>query len=197
MRRRAATAALATLAAGDALAHAPIAGAGPFLSGALHALSDPASLIALVLVGLWLARLGLENSRREAALMAAALAAGLVGALALRLPPAPDAVLLGAAVALGLVLALQLPLPPPAAWPLLGLMALLLGLALAAEDGTPTPALALAGSVAAALLVPAWVAVVAQQARAAWARIALRVMASWLSAAALLVLALQLFARRG
>lgn len=188
-------AALLALPAADALAHAPVAGAGPFLNGALHPLAEPAQLLSLLLAGLWLGQLRLQTCGREALLMALAFALGLAATHALGAPAAPDAVLLAPAAALGLTVALQLPLPRRAAWPLLALIALLVGVGTRIDmPSAGTSASALAGSACAAALLTAWVAVVAQQPQAAWARIALRVVASWLSAAALLVLALQLLA---
>ncbi|MEF7613252.1 HupE/UreJ family protein [Aquincola sp. MAHUQ-54] len=192
MSRRAARAgALAPLALpAAAWAHGEIKGIGAFYSGLLHPFVSPSHLIALLALGLLFGQRGVPASRHAMAALMAALAAGLgfsgrAGGLEPELPLLALAALLGGTV----VAARQ--------WPALalGLLSLLVGLAVglgSAPDGMGGSQRwsALLGTMIGASLCTACVAGLVHGARRPWARIGVRVVGSWLTASAILVLTL-------
>jgi urease accessory protein len=207
---RLAVAALLAVVAAPAAAHSPIEGIGIFYSGALHPLVTPPHLIALLALGLLLGQAGQRATGDDDAPLAAlaaplaALGVALVaGVLRAGLHPAEepdtDRVLLALAAATGLAVA--------AAWRApLGVrlvVALAAGLATgiaSAPSGVSDAErwTSLAGTTAAALMLAAYVAVmVAMARRPPWLAIAVRVLGSWMAAAALLVLALSFAPVRG
>jgi hydrogenase/urease accessory protein HupE len=191
---RAAAATTAACPATSAWAHGEIKGVGAFYSGVLHPFISPAHLIALVALGLLFGQRGVLASRHAMAALVAATAVGLWLSLRLSGPPEPELLLLalGMLMGLGVVLALRLPgwvLPP---------LAILVGLAVgfgSAPDGM-APAqrsAALIGTLVGASLCVACLAGLVhhlQQLRWTGARIGVRVVGSWLSASAILVLTL-------
>ena len=98
--------------------------------------------------------------------------------------------LLCGALAAGAV-ALAWALPPAVNLGLAGLIGLATGLA-SAPSGVQGRAYVamLAGTVIASLVLPGWVVAIVSEIERAWLRIAVRVLGSWLAAAALLVLSL-------
>jgi hydrogenase/urease accessory protein HupE len=174
-------------------AHSPIEGLGDFYAGALHPLLAPAHLIALLALGLAIGqRAGGNLQRAKAPLIA--LVASLPLALATHRmlgDPNTDRALLGLAAGLGLIVAAQAALPPAVLALLAAATALNIGWGSGpgAAEGAAR-ALALAGTAGAALLLVAYVTVMTNLAVRPWLRIAVRVVGSWLAAAALLVLAL-------
>jgi hydrogenase/urease accessory protein HupE len=181
-----------------AAAHSPIAGIGHFYSGAAHPFVSPAHLIALLTLGLWVGqRLRIDADPNAIVGFALAL---LLGLALHRVAGDPDTGvgLLGASAVAGVALA--------AAWDaprwllLLQAVGVGLGLGLASgpdgADGT-TRWVSLSGTWFGAMLAFAYLVLIGKlSARHAVARIALRVVGSWLAAAALLVLALSLAPQR-
>jgi urease accessory protein len=173
-----------------AWAHSPIPGIGNFYNGALHPLVSPAQLIVLLALGLVVGQGGLAAARAPLVGLLLALLAGLA-AHRLAGDPDTDRMLLAMAAVLGLAVA--------AAWRapavLLSAMAALVGVAVGVASG-PTGLegsarwTTLAGTLGAALLLTTYVAAMVTLIKAAWLHIAVRVIGSWLAAAALLVLAL-------
>ncbi len=151
----------------------------------------PTHLLAVVALGL------LAGQQARLVIPIAALAAGLgVGSLivasAVRENPAALALLVFAAVAAGLTVIAR-PLP---SWAVAGL-ALAIGAALALnappqEFTVHAAIVSQLGFALAAILAFALAALVAAQAKAPWQRIGVRIVASWIAASAILVLALRL-----
>jgi urease accessory protein len=184
----------ATLAAGcgAAGAHSAIPGAGAFYSGVYHAAVVPSHVVALLAFGLLLGQGGLQ--RHIQALIAcsgALLLGGAAARLGLAMELEVPVLLLAAATALWVVLDRAL---PAAAW--FGIAVAIgsgIGLGSTLEGLAPGGQwLALAGTWLGSTAGVALVANLADAAQRPWQRIALRVVASWLAAAALLVLALAL-----
>ncbi|WP_348752784.1 HupE/UreJ family protein [uncultured Aquincola sp.] len=182
-------AATLALGAGAARAHSPIQGVGDFYGGMLHPLLVPAHLIALIAVGLWLAQQRPVSGRALSATLLAVplgmVAAAIGGWQNLELP----LLAVGAAVALAVALARELP------WAWRAGVGAWLGALLGADslpDGLRDRALwmSLGGTWLSVFLVLALVVALSDLAVRPWMKIGLRVLASWLAAAALLVLAL-------
>lgn len=191
--RRAVVAAAAGAAALPAWAHSPIPGVGNFYSGALHPFISPALLIALLALGLLLgqfARGRLAHARRPLIGYALAMLVGL-SLHAWAGEPDTDRLLLlfGAAAGVAVAAAWRLPAAFNTS------LAVVIGLAVGVASG-PTGvdgrsyALMLVGTAVGSIFLPSWVAIVTSAFEPAWARIAVRVVGSWLAAAALLVLSL-------
>lgn len=185
--------ALAGAAAGPAAAHSPIPGIGAFYSGALHPVIAPALLIALLALGLLLGQCAsgaIVRVRSALAAYAAAFVAGLllqawVGELD------TDRLLLFLGALAGGAVAAAWALPPGLRLSLAVLVGLATGLA-SAPSGVEGRAYTtmLVGTVMGSCLLPAWVTAVVTLPQPAWTKIAVRVLGSWLAAAALLVLSL-------
>lgn len=185
----------ATLLAGastDAWAHGSIAGFGGFGSGFLHPLLDPVLLLATVVAALLVGQAGAAASRRVIAFVALGLLAGLV-TTGLGWPLASPVPLLvvGAAGGAGVAAALS---RPAAARDVLALL-LGAGIGLGAEpDGAAGlgRAVTLLGTGIGTCVWVADGALVAQTlSKKPWGRVLVRVLGSWMTAGALLVLALQ------
>jgi urease accessory protein len=194
LRLRLAAAALG-LGCQAAWAHSPFPGVGNFYAGMLHPLIVPAHLIALLAFGLWWGQRWPTGGRGLlglAVVLPMGMAVGLVFGPTLTGPQTETLVLAGGA--LGALAAAADRTPPAWAWPWAGAA---LGWALGLDSlpdglsGRPL-LLSLAGTWLAALLLPACLVVVSEAARQPWMKIALRVIASWLAAAAVLVLVLDL-----
>ncbi len=191
--RQAGAACWGLAAAGPAAAHAPIPGIGVFFSGALHPFIAPALLLSLTAFGLLLGQYSQgQLSRVRWALMACVVA--MAAGLALHTWGTgldTDRLLLVCGALAGMSVAFAWRLPASVVLALGGVIGLATGLA-----SMPTGvqgrdwAVMLAGTVMASCGLPAWVAAVVSLARQAWLKIAVRVLGSWLAAAALLVLSL-------
>jgi len=192
VRRRTCAALVLAGAALPAWAHSPIPGIGNFYSGALHPFVSPAHLVALLALGLVVGQGGLAAARAPLVTLLMALVAGLA-AHRWAGDPDTDRLLLGLAALLGLGAA--------AAWrapvALLAATAAVAGLSVGLASG-PTGLdgsarwASLAGTLGAALLLPTYVAAMVTLIKPAWLHVAVRVIGSWLAAAALLVLALSI-----
>jgi hypothetical protein len=153
----------------------------------------PTHLLAVMALGLLAGQQAIRLPIIPIAALAAGLAAGsLIVASAVRENPAASALLVLAAIAAGLTIIAR-PLP---SWAAAGL-ALALGAALALnappQEFTIHAAIVAQLSFAlAAILAFALAAFVAAQARVPWQRIGIRIIASWIAASAILVLALRL-----
>lgn len=186
-------AAVALGAAGPAMAHAPIPGIGVFLSGAAHPFIAPALLLSLTALGLLLGQRAqgrLNRVRTAFIAYATTLALGLALQAWSGDVDTDRLLLLCGALAAGAV-ALAWALPPAVNLGLAGLIGLATGLA-SAPSGVQGRAYVamLAGTVIASLVLPGWVVAIVSEIERAWLRIAVRVLGSWLAAAALLVLSL-------
>lgn len=194
MRRRfpgaASAAPLLLTAPGWASAHSPVPGLGAFYSGMLHPLVAPSAFIALVALGVLIGQHGLAQARKAVLGFVVAVALGLV--LGSQWP--------GVEVDAGLLLAaLATAVCALAAWrlPAVALVALAVLVGMAAGFGLSDMAVGsarwvvVAGTWLGCAFLALGVAALAELARKPWQHIALRVVASWLAASALLVLGLQ------
>ena len=154
---------------------------------------QPTNLLALMALGLLAGRQGTRACIASGLLFAFGLLIGAIAiALALRDPPAAIALLAIAALA-GVVVA--------AAWrpPLLVTGALTFAGGAALTLNAPPQAIMLGAAMASqlatglgAVIAFTLVALIASQARARWHHVALRIVASWIAASAILALALRL-----
>jgi urease accessory protein len=180
--------------ASAAWAHGEIKGVGAFYIGVLHPFISPAHLIALIALGLLFGQRGVLASRQAMGALVAALALGLWLSLRLQLPE-PDPLLLALGILLGLSVVLARSWPSWALVPLAALVGLAVGLGSAPDGMAPAQrTAALIGTFVGATLCTACLAGVVHPLHRPWARVGVRVLASWLSASALLVLTLA-FAR--
>lgn len=181
--------------ANAACAHGEIKGVGAFYSGVLHPFISPAHLIALIALGLLFGQRGVRASRHAMAAMAAALALGLWLSLRLQELAGLDPLLLALGAALGLSVVLARPWPTWGLVPLAALLGLAVGLGSAPDGMAPAQRnAALVGTFVGATLCAACLAGAVNPLQRPWARIGVRVVGSWLSASAILVLTLA-FAR--
>jgi len=181
--------AAAALRPAPAAAHLDATGLGPVYDGALHFLTSPEDLLAALALALWAGARGAGYGRRALfALPSAWLFASLLGMSAAA--TAGSAVLSAVwLLALGALLAADLPLPLAVAT---GLSAAL-GLQRGYVNGSGVPAsadglVALLGLGATVFVVFALAAACVVPLRTAWARIAVRVIGSWIAASGLLLL---------
>ncbi len=178
------------IAPGLARAHTPIAGIGHFYSGALHPFVVPAQLMALIALGMLLGQRGI--ARLWGVVLAFAAATGL-GLLATAPAGAPDTDLWLLLCSLLTALMIALARPVPRLWLAVGAAAigLLAGLG-SSPDGLAGGARwgSLAGTWVGCVLCVLWMATVTEAAVRPWLKVAVRVVASWLAASAMLVLAL-------
>ena len=196
MKTRWSVAAALALCAAPALAHSPIKGIGNFYNGALHPFVSPAHLITLLALGLWLGQRGLQGAKRPLIALVLALACGLA-AHRIAGDPDTDRVLLLLAASMGLAVAAAFAAPASVAMAFAAVAGLAVGVASGPQDvdGAARWAL-LAGTLLGATFATGYAAAMVTLVRQAWLRIAVRVMGSWLAAAALLVLALSFAAKR-
>jgi urease accessory protein len=172
-----------------ASAHSPVPGIGHFYAGMLHPLLVPAHLMAIIAMGLWLGQRWPGNGP---ALLAVVLAVP-VGMAAGGLTAWPH----GELALLGLTTAVCLAVAAARAMPLAVLAAVgaVLGAMLGVDSlpdglrGRPLW-LSLGGTWLAVLLGMAVMVTLAEVATRPWQKVAQRVLASWLAAAAVFVLAL-------
>jgi urease accessory protein len=177
---------------GSAYAHSPIAGVGHFYGGMLHPLLVPAHLIALIVMGLWLAQQGPASGIAVVATVLAVPVGMVLGATTGWQKAEIVILALAAAVAVAVGAAREVP------WTCHALAGTLLGGMLGVDslpDGLTGRALwmSLGGTWLAILLGLSCVMALSDLAVRPWMKIGLRVVASWLAAAAILVLALSSF----
>ena len=196
MRRPSRVAAL-LLAALPALAsaHSPIKGVGHFYGGMLHPVAVPAHLMAILAMGLWLGQRWPAGGNAMLALLAA-VPVGMATGHASGWQQGELVILgLAAVVAIFVAAARDMPALPRAA--LAAALGLLLGMDSLPDGLSGGPLWAsLAGTWFAVLLGLAWMIAMSEIAAKPWMKIGVRVIASWLCAAAVLVLALSAFGPR-
>jgi urease accessory protein len=177
-----------------ALAHSPIAGIAKFYGGLLHPLLVPPHALALMVFALLVGQRGVRAMRFAYPPFLAALLVGLVLA---GLDASPDlageSVLLTATFVCGLLVALQLPLP----FCLYAMLAAALGLLIGVDSGVTDYTrqetfAALLGTWLGAAIALVVVAGVVELLVQPWQRVAVRVLGSWATASAVLVLAMAL-----
>lgn len=174
-----------------AAAHSPMPGVGSFYAGMLHPWMVPAHAMAIVATGLWLGQ-HREGGNKALLWFMAAVAAGLMAGVLMPWQRSELALLaVTAFIAVAVAVGRVLPLSAVAA--VVALAGGLLGLDSQA-DGLVGRALwmALGGTALSLLLGLSWMLMISDFAKRPWMKIGLRVVASWLAAAAILVLALSL-----
>ena len=189
MRRRT-TLALATIVAlwpQAAHAHLNSTGMGPLYDGAVHFLTSPGDLLAVLALALFAGLRGAESGRTVLFVLPAG---WLLGALAGASRPQLDEPALAPAlwlIALGALLALDVKLSPRSVAALAAALGLYHGFLNGTGLGWSAPALgALVGLCASVFALCALASALAVALRAAWARIAVRVAGSWIAASGLL-----------
>lgn len=177
----------------SAAAHAVVEGLGSFQAGLLHPLLTPAHTLALLALGLSVSQQKRSHRKGLLILFAASLPAA-VGAIAAAFAfTEATNLLLGAALVAGLLTALARRLP---SWTM-GLLIVSVAVGIAFDSvpqeirAKPT-LLSLAGTIIAAWLVVTLIGISAVEPRREWMRIGIRILGSWIAASALFVLALRL-----
>ncbi|MCD6073260.1 MAG: hypothetical protein K0Q70_143 [Rhodospirillales bacterium] len=164
-------------------AHDAIAGGGPFVNGILHPAIEPAHLLGLLALGLWIGRQDREALRRAIIAFAVALIAGLVAGSLATVPPAVPL-----AVALILAGLAASGWRPPAAT-VVAMIAVAAGFVIGLDSGTDDWAPA-GGVWVGAMVIVLNVVNLAMRVAAHWLQIALRIAAAWIAAIVLMLLAL-------
>lgn len=174
----------------QAQAHGSVRGLGDFMGGFVHPLLEPTHLVALIALSLLIAQRGLQRSSRTLVALAAASAAGLLMA-ASGWSASTDTPLLVAASLAGLIVMVARPLPLPVDWLAAAAIGLGLGLGSAPEG--------LQGASRALCLLGTWFGIglctvcgptLLEELKRPWVPLLIRVVGSWMTATALLVLAL-------
>ncbi|EJT02606.1 HupE/UreJ family protein [Rhizobium sp. CCGE 510] len=194
MKRHLTTALLFTAAADPASAHSPVKGIGIFYNGMLHPYLVPGHLLVLLALGLMIGQHAPGSSRFALPTFLAAFVASAALASMLPLVVLPETILLVVSLLAGMMVAASI--APGVVLPIL--LAVTAGIVLglnSSPEGVPSgqAGVALAGTVVGAFLgilyaggLAAWLSRLPS-----WPPIAVRVVGSWTSASALLVLVLE------
>jgi len=177
-----------------ALAHSPIAGIAKFYGGLLHPLLVPSHALALLVFALLVGQRGVRAMRFSYPSCLAVLAVGLVLA-GVEVPAglSAESALLTITFLCGLLVALQVPVPFVLYTILGAALGLLIGIDSGVTDSTRQETFAaLLGTWLGAAIALVAVAGVVELLVQPWQRVAVRVLGSWGTASALLVLALAL-----
>ncbi len=176
-------------------AHTTFQGMGEFASGFLHPLTTPPHLLVLLALGIWLGQHQPLRLQEPAAAFGTGSALGLLVTTTGRLAGVPPPLLIVLGLGVGAAVALDRPVPPPARWLACAIAGLVLGLDSGMDAGTP-------GVAVAKTLSATWVSLLLCVVNVAfyvsrlpgfqWVRIGLRVAGSWIVAVALLMLAFAL-----
>jgi hydrogenase/urease accessory protein HupE len=172
-------------------AHGYVRGVNGFYAGLLHPFLAPAHMMALIGLGLLIGQRGIAIARDAMLAVLVGLIVGMLASDALGNPDT-DSILLGIAALVGIAVASALPLFPRLALaPIAAVLGLAVGVGSAPENlhGTAWQMMA-AGALLSAFLCINLVSILVESLRMAWMRVGVRVVGSWLTAAALLVLAL-------
>jgi hydrogenase/urease accessory protein HupE len=187
---------LALIIAPDiAAAHAPFDGAGGFLGGLLHPLFVPVHALAILAMGILLARQVPRERWMFRIAFALGLTAGFATIASAYVPTYARETLLALTLVIGALVAMEFSLPPVGA----SLLAAATGAALALDS--PPVAISVReaiviqlGTFCGATLLIMAVIEVTSRLRRHWQQIGVRILGSWIVASAILVLALH-FAR--
>ncbi|HEY2774023.1 MAG TPA: HupE/UreJ family protein [Candidatus Binatia bacterium] len=173
-----------------AWAHTPIQGIGDFYSGVLHPWVVPQHILPIVALGLLLGQRGEEFFQAGLGSFLVAILLGLAAAGA-GFQGIPEVVLLVLSTLEGVAVALAPPLPRSACVALAFATALLVALDSSPEASTLRATLmTLGGTAIGASLGLIYSGGLSRKLAAPWARIAVRVVGSWIAASSVLVLAL-------
>ncbi len=173
--------------ADPAFAHLPIEGIGGFYGGLLHPILVPSHALSVLALGLFIGR---QSERRVASLIfAAALVTGLIAiALAVEMPAGN--IMLANTALLGLLVAAAFAPLKPLGW----LFAAIAGATLALDSPPQAVSVAeanvmLIGTALGACVAVAAVAEITSYLTNAWQQLAVRVLASWIAASAIMLFA--------
>jgi urease accessory protein len=183
------TTTFALIAAPAAQAHLMNTGFGPFYDGLMHFLITPEDLLPVVALALFA---GLQGPALGRIVLFALPLAWLTGSIAglLDIPRFTVSVMMTlATIALGILLAADKPLPPA----LIASIAILLGLLHGSADGSEiarrhSSEIITAGVAIAICIIVSLLAGQAASIKVGWARVALRVVGSWIAAIGILML---------
>ena len=177
-----------------ALAHSPIAGIAKFYGGLLHPLLVPPHALALLVFALLVGQGGVRAMRFAYPSFLTVLAVGLVLAgVDVSAGLSGESVLLAVTLVCGVLVALQVRLPFVLYAMLGAVLGVLIGLDSGVTDYTRQETFAaLLGTWLGAAIALVAVAGVVELLVQPWQRVAVRVLGSWATASALLVLALAL-----
>jgi hypothetical protein len=179
-----------SLTASEAYAHGAVKGLGNFGGGFVHPLIEPAHLVALIALALLIGQRGVVAAKGSLIGLAAASAIGLLFA-GFDSTPDTDNLLLGAAAASGVAVMVARPLP--------AVVGSLLGAWIGFGIGVGTVPEGLIGSMRFMSVLGTWLginfctlcaATFIQEAKRPWLLVLVRVAGSWVTACAVLVLAL-------
>lgn len=189
------TAAFLTLLSSEARAHTTIKGLSDFSNGLVHPLFVPAHVLILLAIGFWTSRRRPFDPRSTLAAFAGSTAIGLILSATGVITHVPLPLLLAVAVAAAACVVSGREIPPKVRLPLTALAGLLLGMDSAPEPGQSGMAILKAA-------VGTWIGLHLWLMNAAyytsllpdrkWASYAVRILASWIIAIAVMVLALSL-----
>ena len=184
------TIAFALIAAPAAQAHLMNTGFGPFYDGLMHFLMTPEDLLPVIALALFAGLRGPRFGRIVLFSLPLAWLTGSIVASSLEFPQFTVPVTMTlVTIALGLLLAADKPLPPA----LITGIAILLGLLHGSVDGselsrTRSSEIITAGAAIAIFLIVSLLGGQAASIRVTWARVALRVVGSWIVAIGILML---------
>ena len=184
---------LLTCMPGVALAHAPIEGMDSFYNGVLHPVLVPAHLLAIVSAGLLIGQQGVKRMQLPLITFLLVLIAALTvtGQFDLALPEsAGEMYLLSMAVLCGVLVALELELSLVPLMTIAVVVALLVGFDSSQPELQGRAKLAiLTGTGVGGFLLILYAAAAAEFASRAWQKIGIRILGSWATASAFIVLA--------
>jgi urease accessory protein len=184
---------LAALLPDTAQAHPVVEDVGGVYGGLLHPLMVPAHLMGLVALGLLAARQKEPQRRALLALLAASFIVGLAVVVAAFAPTDQDVAVLGVSALAGILVAIarRLPLLVTAPLMLAGGLAIELD-SVPQEISMVATFLALTGTAVGGATIAVVVAEIARRPRDHWQHVAVRVVGAWIAAGAILGLALRL-----
>jgi urease accessory protein len=174
-----------------AFAHVAIEGVGGFWGGLLHPLLVPTHALAVAALGLFI---GQQRERRIPCVVFAVALLAALAAIASAVGATPAATVLFASTMLaGVLVAIARPLPTPIGWALATVTGVSVGLdsppqAITIAEGN----VMLAGTAGGALLLLLTVVATASVAHHPVAKLAMRILGSWIAASAMLILAVAL-----
>ncbi len=178
---------------GIVLAHAPIEGMDSFYNGVLHPVLVPAHLLAIVSAGLLIGQQGVKRMQLPLITFLLVLIAALTvtGQFDLALPEsAGEMYLLSMAVLCGVIVALELELSHLPLMAIAVVVALLVGFDSSQPELQGRAKLAiLTGTGVGGFLLMLYAAAAAEFASRAWQKIGIRILGSWATASAFIVLA--------
>jgi urease accessory protein len=173
-----------------ATAHAPFDGAGGFLGGLLHPLFVPMHAMAILGMGLLIARQAQRGRWIYWIAFVLGLAGGFIAIASAYIPTYAGETLLALALVTGTSVAMACPLPPIVA----GLLATVIGAAIALDSPPEVISVREAILIQLGTFCGATLLIVAliegtSRLRHHWQQIGMRILGSWIAASAILVLA--------